>query len=71
MPRIVTVFLLLMASGCVHRRIIDPVPLVPMNSCVLITVTGLTLTYPAVSGRCLSAKMVIRSIKKTASKDKN
>lgn len=66
MRRIVPVLALVMA-GCIHRRDIDPVPVVPLSSCSLVTVTGLTLTYRPVSGHCLSAKTLLKAIKSTAS----
>ena len=56
MPLALAVFVLLITTGCVHRKRIDPVPFVPMNSCVLVTIDGRMLTYPPVAGHCLFAK---------------
>lgn len=70
MARASTVFLLSIAAGCVHRKPVDPVPVVPISTCSLMTVKWGMITYPPVAGHCLGPDQVLRSLKRAMARAK-
>jgi hypothetical protein len=59
----ISTLLLVVLTGCVHRVRVAPDASVPVNTCVMVTAVGKTVTYRAIAGRCLSTNALLRKMK--------